>query len=686
MRVVPLPQVKVVPERIPLNGGLDLVTPPLAKKPGVCILAQNFEQAPDGGYRRIDGYERYDGRAKPSAATYTVLAATITGTVALADVVTGLTSAATGTVIALPGGSLVMAKTTGTFVSGESLQVSAVTVATSTAAPVLGGASTALLDATYLNLAADVYRALIGAIPGSGIVRGVIQFNDIVYGWRNNAGGTACAIYKSSGSGWTAVTLYNEVSFTVGGATAPAEGTTLTQGAVTATIKRVVATTASSTWASNTAAGRLIITNPAGGNFTGGAATIGGISVTLSAIQTAITLLPDGRYEMDVENFGGSVNTKRIYGCDGVNRGFEFDGDVFVPITTGMTTDAPTHVHAHLKQLFFSFGGSAQHAAPGAPYIWSAVLGAGELAMGDTISGFATQPGSQTTGTLAIFTRNRTSMLYGTGSASWVLAQYRQELGAYAHTIQNIGKSVFLDDRGVTDLQTAQEFGNFSHSVLSNMVRPRVNEFRTTAVSSCISRDLSQYRLFFSGGEALYMTIVGRRVVGTMQVLFPDVVRCVWSGEQNDGSEAIFFGSADGYVYQMNRGTSFDGDAIEYYFNLAYNNSGSPRAVKHYRHAMLEVEGAAYAAFSFGYSLGYGTTSIDQPQFQTTVTNFVSTLWDAFTWDSFTWDGQTLIPAEVDMGGDAENVSLVIHGESDTYQPFTVTGAVLHYTPRRIMR
>ena len=160
---------------------------------------------------------------------------------------------------------------------------------------------------------------------------------------------------------------------------------------------------------------------------------------------------------------------------------------------------------------------------------------------------------------------------------------------------------MFLDDRGVTDLRTVQAFGNFSHATISDKVRPRVSELLVSAVSSCISRELNQYRLFFSSGDAMYMTTAGNKVVGIMPVLFPDPVRCVWSGEQNDGSEAIFFGSTDGMIYQMERGTSFDGDSIEFFFNLAYNSSNSPRVIKHYRHAMLEIEGSSYVAFSFGY-------------------------------------------------------------------------------------
>ena len=46
---------------IPLNLGLDLVTPPLMIEAGSLIDCLNYEMTDTAGYRRIDGYEQYDG-------------------------------------------------------------------------------------------------------------------------------------------------------------------------------------------------------------------------------------------------------------------------------------------------------------------------------------------------------------------------------------------------------------------------------------------------------------------------------------------------------------------------------------------------------------------------------------------------------------------------------------------------
>src|SRR3954468_670985 len=155
-----------------------------------------------------------------------------------------------------------------------------------------------------------------------------------------------------------------------------------------------------------------------------------------------------------------------------------------------------------------------------------------------------------------------------------------------------------------------------------------MNTPRTKVTASCVSRDKSQYRLFFSDQYAVYVTFDGKKIIGMMPMLLGNAVRVIWSSEESDGTETIFFGSTNGMVYQMEKGTSFDGDAIEHYLYLAFNFSRSPRVSKHYRKCALEVTGTGYADFSFAYELGYASTDIPQPSQVTVVTSFSSVFWD----------------------------------------------------------
>jgi hypothetical protein len=651
------------------GGGLDLVTPPIQLKPGmVRDGALNFECGVNGGYTRIKGYERYSGKPRPSDATYYTLPAGITLPCNTGDTLTGLTSGATGVVIALPGGKFVLTKVTGTFQVSESLQVAAVTVATAAAVATLRGETDLSLDAQYRNLAADQYRNDIATITGSGSILGVKAYNDVVYAFRANAGATAVNMWKSTATGWSQIVFDEEISFTAGN-TGLAEGATLTQGGVTSTIKRLIIT--SGTLAGGTAAGRMVIRSRAGGNYAAGAATGTG-AVTLSGVQTAITLATGGRFEFRVFNFGGSAGTKRMYGCDGANRGFEFDstGDVFAPITTGMAVDKPSMIEVHKNQLFFMFGASVQHAAPGTPFIWSAVLGASEIALGDSGTNMLSMPGGDAGGAMLLSTRNRLFVLYGAGVSSWNLVTYSFEAGAFAYSAQQVGLALLLDDRGITSLQNTASWGNFDQASLSRLIKPWLNTRKTLILGSTIAREKNQYRLFFSDSYALYVTMAGPKVMGMMPILLSHVVKCVTSDEFSDGSERSFFGSTDGYVYEMERGTSFDGGAITFSLSPAFNHEKSPRTRKHYRTAVVEVTGSGYAEFQFSYSLGYGSNLIPSPDTQTAA--------------PFGTASTLPLPQVLRIDGSAENISPTFSGSSDYFDAFTLNSASLNYTPRRV--
>jgi hypothetical protein len=686
-----LASVEVKSDYIHLDGGLDEITPPFERTSGSITLGTNFEVIDRGGYRRGAGYERVDGRATPSDATYDIVQVSFITTPAAGVTLTGNTSTFTATVVAVvtTGAApyLVVTKKTGNYTVGELLLEGATPRATVAVTNATGAASTKALNAEYRRLAADVYRVLIAAVPGEGAVRGVFRFNDVVYAIRNAVGGATSVLHKTTGSGWSAVPLGWRVAFSNGGTYQIQDGDFMegNTSTATATISRVMLTSGS--WAGNNAAGWLIL-SAVTGTFVAETIDINAnvSTASIAGAPTAVTLSPGGKYETIITNFGGALGTRRVYGVDGVNQGFEFDGTVYAPIVTGMTTDAPMHVIEHEKHLCFSFGPSFQHSAPGTPYIWNVVLGASEIALGDDITGFASQPGVSGGGALTIFSRNTTHTLYGTGVANWALKGFHDDLGAYAYTIQDPAQVIYLDDRGVTDLTVSQNYGNFDHSALSSKMRDSLNAKLSLAVASCVCRKKNQYRLFFSDGSAYFITFSGRKVAGITSMQYPVAANVLWSGEGGDGGEHIYCGGTDGFVYEMERGTSFDGASIDASFLLAYNFQKSPRLNKRYRYTTVEVTSDSYAEFSIGYTLGYGAVTISQAGAQPVTADFARTQWDVFTWDAFTWDGISLAPSTIDCRGEGENVAFYVSSNSAAFESFDITALVIHYTQRKRLR
>jgi len=780
---MPLTTPPVRYDLIRLGGGLDQVTPTLSLPPGVARRAANFECSITGGYTRITGYERFDGRPSPSEAVYNILVCSITGSVSVGNTVTGASSAATGYVIAVTSTNIVITKEVGTFVATEALNVSASPVATITS--IQGVSADGLTDATYKNAAADVYRADITTVPGTGSILGVAYYNGNLYAWR------LTSMYKSTSSGWTAVALGKELSFTAAGGlisatgtitlatgaagsidtltvngvsiisgavnyvtslaatatalaaninahtsvpdyTASAVGTTVTITAATAgvgpngfvvaatyttltgsttnmtggaagstladgivitgvtsgataTVSRVVLQSGS--FAAGTAAGRFIFATQTGtfqSEFVKNASNVNIASI--AGNSSNITLTTGGRYETVIANFGGGTANYKLYGCDGVNRAFEFDGTTFVSIATGMTVDTPNHIAFHKQHLFLSFGASVQFSGLGYPYQWTPLLGAGEIALNASVTNLLVLPGDQSSGALGIYTRNDTSVLYGTSSANFSLSAFNTGTGAYAYTAQNMDQAYVLDDRGIMSLGTSLNFGNFVPASLSMTIPRFINTHRQLSVGSTVNRDKGQYRVFFSDGTGLYMTILNGRVLGTMPVEFADAINCCIDSESPNGGTVQFFGSTNGYVYQMDMGTSFDGTAIASNINLVYNSIKSPRILKRYRKASVELTGDSYAEIQFGYDLGYRTLALTQAADASYQNDLRSNYWDEMIWDNFVWDGADTSPSEIEVTGTAENMAIRISTVSDLFEPFTVNNIIVHYTQRRGLR
>lgn len=676
-----LPQVST--SFIQLAGGLDLASPATLIKPGFVLDATNYEiDSVNGGYLRINGYERYDGHASPSAAHYWTLG--FSGTApAVGATINGSLSGASGKVLTVVGSTLVLGRVTGAFVANDVFGS-----ATATTASIQDGALAPADHATYLGLAADDLRLDIAAVPGSGSVLGVHLYNDVLYAWRNNAGGTAAVMHKATASGWSAVAMFSELLLNTG-LVKPAEGAVLygNTSTATATVKRVLTRTGS--WGSN-AQGSVVIQMTSGTfqngelvKLTNGA---GATLFTATSVNTAITFPAGGRYELVNYNFTGSTNTLRMYGVNGVGPAFEFDGTVLCPIHTGMAADTPTHIATHKNYLFLTFLGSLQNSGIGDPYSWSLLTGASEIGIGDTITGLLPQPGDASTGALFVFGKGVTKTLYGASASAWSLATASPTTGAEAYTAQYMGTAYAFSQRGVQQIQATLNFGDFQFAAMSGKIQSLINAKVGKAVASAVYKTRNQYRIFFNDKTALSLSADANTIRGFMPMQYAHQVTCYYSGNTSAGAEVCYFGADDGYVYQDNIGTSFDGDNIEAWLRLPFNHFGGPTTRKRFRRFVADMVAYGYGTVRVSYDIDGGSLYVEPGRQQTLSAYGQGGYWDQFTWDQFTWDAEVVVAQSLSLEGSGRNLSLLFYSNSDIYGPHSIGAITFHLTPRRLER
>ena len=694
----------------PIEGTLDLVTPPDLMRPGRAISAKNYEPVMRGA-RRYSGYERYDGQPKPSDQSYWTLpfdAGTVE--VAAGTAVTGANSGATGivsTVAVIDSGSyvgtdavgyMILREVTGTWADNDPIQVSAVTKAVATDTTAKRGASNDTLDATYLQAAIEAARALIAAPTGSGSILGVWKFKGIRYCFRNNAGATATDMWKSSAAGWVQVDLGYQLVFTSGGTAEIAEGHVITgdTSTETATVRRIILT--SGAWADGDAAGKLIIYSPSGAFSAENISTPTQANIaTIAADATAQTLVASGDYRFYTHNFYGSSDLIRFYGVNGVNRGFEFDGNYFVMIDTGMTDDRPTHIGMFKAQLVFAFrGGSRQNSDIGSPHEWTTFAGASEIGLGREMTNMLSGWGA----VQVLTSRSTLKILYGNNSDDYVLDDENDYAGAYEDTLQLVGSTpVFMDDTGLRKLSgdSSDKMGNFNLGTLSLLQEPFFAAKRAAGVlptCSIVAKRRDQYRVFFDDGSALFV-FFGRktspeRLPCVLPLEFDDEVLCVCAeicGTGDDaGEEVIIFGSDDGMVYEMDVGTSFDGAVIQAYHRMTWDNDGTPNRNKQYKKSHLKLDADPSVQIFASALFSGGDTDRDATPELAFDVDGGGGIYNQDAWNQFYWSSRLVGKAEVPTEGVGTDISLAVLSES-AYEGVHTLHAIQHYyAPRGIDR
>ena len=405
---------------------------------------------------------------------------------------------------------------------------------------------------------------------------------------------------------------------------------------------------------------------------------------------TTPSLTAGGRYEFSIANFGASSSSIKLYGVDGKNDLFEFDGERFIQIRGPIKNKKPKYIEVLSSQVMVNAyeGGTFVYSAVGDP---TDFVNGGEIGCGDEITGIDLQANNS----MAVFCRNRTYVLYGTSKADFQLQDLSKTTGAVEGSVQTIGDSIYIDDRGLTRLNRVQEFGNFASATMSQKVEPLIAKYARKVTASFALKEKNQYRVCFDDGVGLICTFFGTEVSGFSTFDLKKVVRCSFSGEDENGREVVFFGSDDGYVYQMQRGFSFDGEPIQHIVRPAFANFGQPELKKRWRKVVAEIDTVATAKIMCTPEFDYSDPFLPYHRPDETIPDAVAqeiqyeilakgggSYWDQGSWDDTRWSAANTFTSDIYIDGVSRNISVVFSGEAIDEPPHILNSVILHFSVR----
>jgi hypothetical protein len=683
-------------------GGLDQATTPLEVSPSSLIEGFNFFEEPDGGYSRILGYERFDGKASPSSATYFIIEIDNWDLVTNQNVIQeGLridiltSSFHVLRAIEKPLESVEPTSTrpeplrlcvVATDMQGPELEIDTpipfnITGSIISATP--RAATDDREDAEFLALAADFFRQFILPVPGVDDVIGVAQIDDSAIAWRGQLDGSLLA-FLGTGAGWQQVkypqlvaltannvrdylTLLNNGQYQVSGIY-PYIPDGQIQPDQTRQVLAVIKTDDS---LPDLTVGTIL-----------SVASDGSLAGTIDEIIN-YRYQTGGKIRSINHNFFASENFYRCYFTDGINFAGEYlpDLNCINPITENYRNPSGvyTHLIAHNARLVLSQSSSIVTSVAGEPHLFDGFLGSQQIGVGDRVTGFRSTASDR----LIVTTRRTTRALIGRTIEELDFPFVSTESGAFDDCIQAIDEVLLWDDRGINILRRTEVLGGFLAATLTDRQRTLMADLRLSANASVSLRNINQVRFFAFDRFVMVSRIIdnntGNFRYSVTEGQYPNPVVCVASREDERGNERILYGSNDGFVYEMDKGISFDGQPVEAFLQLHFNHLNSPYNRKRYRHADVELRSRGFAQVDIDYAIDDGRNRFRGPTLEL---NSSEQGWDFNTWDIARFDSFDVVSNPISVRGSGKNFSMIVSSNSVIDAPYTFTGYLLRYSQR----
>ena len=276
-------------------------------------------------------------------------------------------------------------------------------------------------------------------------------------------------------------------------------------------------------------------------------------------------------------NFGAG---HKIIIVDSVNYPAVFDDstNAVTYLTSPADVQGASFVSLYKTTAFYAKGTNLYFTAPSTYDDFSAANGGGVINVGHEITGLAVFRDQ-----LFVFSRNSIRRIAGSSIADFEIIPVTDKIGCInADTIQEVGGDImYVAPDGIRLLSATDRIGDFGLDIPSDVIAKDAYNFLQSATnfSSIVLREKAQYRIFAyvqseqaGAARGLIATKFSSQGAGSIAWATTKGIKvyCADSKYTAGYAETTVFAHDDGYVYQLNTGSSFDGENIEAIYESPY--------------------------------------------------------------------------------------------------------------------
>jgi hypothetical protein len=295
---------------------------------------------------------------------------------------------------------------------------------------------------------------------------------------------------------------------------------------------------------------------------------------------------------------------------------YSTSGNILTAITGSTDVLGAENVAVFKDTAFYAKGNNLYFTAPFTVDDFSAANGAGSINVANEITGLAVFRDQ-----LIVFTTDSIKRITGNTAADFQVSPITDRIGCVnGDTIQEVGGDImYLAPDGIRLLSATDRIGDFGLDIASDPIAKDATTFLGSTPNFCsvLMREKAQYRIFayieseqHEAAKGLIATkFVSQGASGISWSTTYGIKAFVADSRYSGTAETVAFANTDGYVYELDTGSSFDDLPIEAIYESPYMPLSDPQMRKSFYKMTLYAEPTGSMSLDLNVKYDFGSTT-----------------------------------------------------------------------------